>query len=375
MTAATRPWVSPFPRASGFHRLLRAAHVVREQPGDVARESMLFVLVTWVPLAAIQLIEWVASRHVEVLFRDLSLHARFLIAAPLLFFAEDTLRQRCSSAMQQLGNRVDSASKTRVARLGARLCGTPFEIALLVLAFFAVNFGPRGVEITSGAFGAWYRVVAWPLASFLLLRAVWFWIVWCLVLACFSRLPLHLNALHPDLCGGLGFLRLPSNGFCTVLLAASSVISGAWATQILFGTRRFSLETAAIPFAVFLGSSLIVTVGPLVAFAPQLYRARLEGIRRYDALADDYARSFEQRWLQGPPDSSLLGTPDIQSLADLSTGHEVVTKMRIVPFGMETVLAVTLALVVPLLPLGLVKVPFSEVVRKLLGLILGSYAS
>jgi hypothetical protein len=366
---------SPFARTGGLYRLLCAVHVVREGRGDVLRESLIFVLVTWVPLAAIQLVEWLASRHVEPLFHDISLHARFLIAAPLLFFAEDTLGQRCSTALRQLSERVDPPAAERNARLGARLRTAPFEVALLTLAFFTVNFGPRGLEITSGPFGAWYRIVAWPLGSFLLLRALWSWIVWCVVLASFARLPLHANALHPDRSGGLGFLRLPSQGFCAVLTAVSCVVSGAWATQILFGARRFSIASAALPFAVFLVTALVVTLGPLVALVPQLYRARLDGLTRYSDFANAYTRRFHERWLQGPADGSLLGTPDIQSLADLSNAHEVVRKTRIVPFDAETLAAVTLSLAVPLLPLALLEVPFSEVLRKLLGLILGGSAS
>jgi hypothetical protein len=376
VTAAVEPKMpSPFARSGGLYRLLRAVHVVRQGPGDVLRESLAFILVTWVPLAAIQGVEWLTSGQLEPLFRDFSLHARFLVAAPLLFFAEDTLGQRCDTAMRLLSERVDPAEADRVALVGARLRAAPVEVVLLVLAVCTVSFGPKGLEIGSSAMGVWYRIVAGPLGSFLLLRTLWSWVVWSVVLASFSRLSLHANALHPDRSGGLGFLALPSLGFCAVLMASSSVVSGAWATQILVGARRFSIESAAVPFAVFLATALVVTVGPLFAFVPQLYRARLEGLERYSKLAETYTRLFDQRWLQGPTDDSVLGTGDIQSLADLASAHEVVRKTRVVPFGTETLLAVILSLALPLVPLVLVQLPFTEALRRVLAIIFGGYSS
>jgi hypothetical protein len=370
-TAVERGMPPPFARRGGLYRVLRSLHIVREGPGDVRRESLAFILITWVPLLAIQLVEWLTTGRVEDLFRDLSLHARFLVAAPLLFFAEDTLTERCGTALHQLSARVDPVEADRIARVSERLRAAPFEIILLVLAFYAAELGPKGLTISSSALGDWYRIVAWPLGSFLLLRALWSWVSWCAVLVSFARLPLRPIAVHPDRCGGLGFLSLPSKGFCAVLMAASCIVSGAWATQILFGARKFSIESAAVPFATFLGICLAVTVGPLFAFLPQLYRARLEGLRRFDALSEDYARLFERRWLQGPADDSLLGSADIQSLADLSNAHEIVEKMRVIPFWLDTLAAVTASLCLPLLPLALIEVPFSEAVRKVVGLLLG----
>jgi hypothetical protein len=104
---------------------------------------------------------------------------------------------------------------------------------------------------------------------------------------------------------------------------------------------------------------------------PQLYRARLEGNQKYHALAEAYTDAFEQRWMNARPDPSILGTPDIQSLADLANGHDVAKKMRVVPFGGRSITAVTLAVLVPMFPLVLLEVPFTEVLKRLLGLILG----
>jgi hypothetical protein len=227
------------------------------------------------------------------------------------------------------------------------------------------------VETGFGAVRFWYDFVGLPLFTFLLLRVVWFWIVWCILLAWFARLELRPNALHPDHSGGLRFLALPSNGFTVALAATSAVVSGTWASQALSGAKSLSVQSAAVPLAVFVAAALLVTVAPLLAFMPQLYRARLEGLRRYTQLAEAYTRGFQERWLRGPADESLLGSPDIQSLADLAAGQETAQTMWIVPFGMQTLAAVVVAVAAPLFPLVLLEVPFREVLQRLVGNILG----
>jgi hypothetical protein len=52
-----------------------------------------------------------------------------------------------------------------------------------------------------------------------------------------------------------------------------------------------------------------------------------------------------------------------------------VRKTRVVPFGTETLLAVILSLALPLVPLVLVQVPFTEALRRVLAIIFGGYSS
>ena len=62
----------------------------------------------------------------------------------------------------------------------------------------------------------------------------------------------------------------------------------------------------------------------------------------------------------------LLGTGDIQSLADLGNSYSVVREMRIVPFGTDDIVRLAAATAVPLLPLTLIIISFEELVTRLL---------
>ena len=71
---------------------------------------------------------------------------------------------------------------------------------------------------------------------------------------------------------------------------------------------------------------MCVVLGPLLVFAPQLAQAKRLGEREYGKLAERYVREFDAKWLRGgaPPNEPLVGSGDIQSLADLGNSFEVV---------------------------------------------------
>jgi hypothetical protein len=76
---------------------------------------------------------------------------------------------------------------------------------------------------------------------------------------------------------------------------------------------------------------------------------------------------MESRTEDGEP---LLGSADIQSLADLANSFDVVQRMRLYPFGPRVVAILSAAVVVPLLPLALMQFPISEILRQLANLLL-----
>ena len=64
------------------------------------------------------------------------------------------------------------------------------------------------------------------------------------------------------------------------------------------------------------------------------------GLREYGVLASAYVRQFEEKWLdpRKPPEEPLVGTADLQSLADLAGSYDIVRSMRLVPLGRNEVL-------------------------------------
>jgi len=123
-------------------------------------------------------------------------------------------------------------------------------------------------------------------------------------------------------------------------------------------------------------SSLLVFVlfflSPLTVFSGQLTRAKRKGLREYGILASRYVQGFHEKWVQGgaPGSEELLGSGDIQSLADLGNSVAVVREMRFVPFGLNAVIVLVVAMVAPILPLVLTVFSAEEVLSKVIQILL-----
>jgi len=68
-------------------------------------------------------------------------------------------------------------------------------------------------------------------------------------------------------------------------------------------------------------------------------------------------------------DEQLLGSGDIQSLADLGNSFQVIRDIRPFPFGRDTVIQLVVFPLIPVLPLVLTIIPLEELIRKLVGAI------
>ena len=172
-----------------------------------------------------------------------------------------------------------------------------------------------------------------------------------------------------DRLGGLGFLSNTAYAFEVLLLAHGAMLAAQIANRIFFAAARlpdFKLEIVAV--VVFL---LCVVCGPLLVFAPQLARAKRAGLIEYGTLAERYVREFDLKWLRGgaPGDEPLVGSGDIQSLADLSNSFEVVRTMRMAPVTRDALLQLTAAALVPLAPLLLTMMPLEALLQTVLSLV------
>ena len=105
-------------------------------------------------------------------------------------------------------------------------------------------------------------------------------------------------------------------------------------------------------------------------FAPTLARVRHTGLREYGTFASRYTQLFDRKWVKdGGAPEELLGTADIQSLADLGNSHELIKKMRVVPIELSDFIALTIPAVIPALPLVATVMPVSDILKDLVQLL------
>ena len=376
------------------YRLMQRVGLIKGAGPSVGRRSVGFLLITWVPLLIFSLIQGRALGPTprESFLLDFATYARFFLAVPLLFVAEVVVGPRLRSAGLHFfqGDFVRPedlpAFEAAIVRASRRREALLPELVMVCLALFgawnSVETWTGGtatatwssVTVMGGAGLSWtvlwYRFVAVPILQFFALRWLWRLLIWTFFLHDMARLKLQLVATHPDRAGGLGFLGTAHTSLAIFAFALGCILSGHAAFQLYFEAAR--IEDFKILFAVFLVLMELICIGPLLIFVPLLARTRREGLRQYGILSDTYNRAFEQKWVaaQAPPDQPLLGSSDIQSLADLGNSFVVIREMKPVPFSRQLILQVAVITALPGLPLIFLVMPVGELLKLLAGALL-----
>jgi hypothetical protein len=217
--------------------------------------------------------------------------------------------------------------------------------------------------------GFYYAYVGLPIFQFTLLRWYFRLFIWARFLRHVSKLNLNLLPPHPDRVGGLGFLIMGTQAFTFFAMAHGAVLAAWLSTRVVIAGRHLpSYNTEIIVVLVFV---LLLTVAPLITFARPLARTKRRGIIEYGALASRYANEFNETWIvrKGGGAEPLVGSADIQSLADMSGSYDVVQSMRSVPITTQMLIAFGIATLLPVAPLLLTLMSLSDILRKLAGIL------
>ena len=371
-----------------FHGLLRLVRLDDNSAEGVRRRVTVVALLAWLPLLVLVAAQGHLLQGVAVPFvRDIETHVRLLVVIPLLLFAEVQARSFLPTVVQEFPRRglVPAEGMPRFEAAvagGSRLRSSALAEAGLLVLVYAVFMGviwrqygssyastwyatttPAGTQLTLA--GYWLVFVSLPIVQFLMLR----WYLWILAWARFlwqvSRIRLKLASTHPDRAGGLGFLESSGHIFLMVALAHGALAAGPLASLILF--KGAALREFADVLALLVAWVALVVYGPLLFFMPQLVAAKKVGLFEYGRLAERYVREFHEKWLddRARPDEPLVGSADIQSLADLGNAYNVVEGLRLAPISYVAVLRLAAATLVPVAPLLLTMVPLNELVLRL----------
>jgi hypothetical protein len=374
-------------------QLFRKVHLTGDALELVRRRVLLISLLTWLPLLVLSVIEGQAlggSAAVSFLL-DVEVHIKFLVVVPLLIIAELVVHQRMRFVVKQFLERhliaennlprfdaaIASAFRLRNSVLGeVLLIAFVYVVGVLIIwrqytalataTWYAV---PTGEGLKLSLSGMWYVYVSVPILQFLLMRWYFRIFIWARFLWQVSRLDLSLVPTHPDRVGGLGFLSNTAYAFTPLAVAHGGLLAGVIANRIFY--LGASLPQFKIEIAVLVVFVLCIVFGPFLVFTPGLAEAKRTGNREYGTLAERYVREFDAKWLRGgaPADEPLVGSGDIQSLADLSNSFEVVRTMRIAPVTKDAILRLVVAALAPVAPLALTMMPLEELLKKLIGIV------
>lgn len=366
-------------------QFFRKAHLHGDHLELLWRRVIVITLFLWLPLLLLSMFTPTDGAARLSFLRDIEVQARFLVALPVLIGAELLVHLRIRLVVRAFVNRqivrpqevplFDNAIESAVRMRNS----IPIELGLLLVVYtlglwlWTIRVGVHAATWYTNAGGRWnltpagywYVLVSIPLFQFILLRwylrlVVWFRFLWHV-----SRMDLHLVPTHPDRCAGLSFLGKSAYAFGPILFAQGAMLAGVVASRVVY--NRESLLSFKVQIGGCVVFFILAILGPLLMFTPQLANARRKGLADYGLLAQHYVESFERKWVERDSTSEeLLGTADIQSLADLGNSYSFVRDMRPVPFGLDDITRLAAATVTPLAPLLLTVFPADELLMRII---------
>lgn len=370
---------STFLGRSIFQRLLGSS----ETAGDIKLRVICLLAVTYGVLIVLAFSQGVAVNGAlkESFCTDVSELSRFLVVGPLLLICERLIEPWLAQVMQYTKERlIPESALARFKRsiAIAKVFRDSIWVELILLSFTYIW---QAIDVHSATLPAdgtwkrlpatgvtyawlWYAYFAKPLIRFLWLRWIWHYLVWAVLLCRTATMNLKIMPIHPDRQGGLHFVSVGHGRFCVLAFTFGIQAASVIGQQILYEGKTlmsFQYQILAVMLMI-----LVLFLSPLLAFTSALLKAKRLGLFEYGALADEYTVQFRSKWIGHTPDNTaLLGTADIQSLADIGNAYTVVKEMKTCLIGKEAIINFVVATMIPFLPLLLTVYPFDELIKQL----------
>jgi len=350
------------------------------------RIAIILSLATWLPLVVLAFSAGLLTGGTKIpLLYDFAPHVRFLFALPILILAEIPVATRIHKAVSHfftsgLVAPEDEGSFVALIESTIRFRDSPIATVVLLLLLAgleellltkqaAMSVGTWIMPVAGGPFsgaGYWYVCFAVPVYQFLVLRWGFRIVVWGRFLSGLAKMKLRLTPIHPDSAGGILFLGRTIAPFGIVGLAITSAFAASIATRVLYAGENIYAEMPV--YALLVAILLIISLGPILFFAPKLFDLKNHGIRQYGTLGTTYTLDFHARWIahENPEHEPLLGTGDIQSLADLFNSYQIIKTMKFVPVMRSDLIAAVAPTLLPAIPLAATVVPLDQMLHLLM---------
>jgi hypothetical protein len=375
-----------------FHALLRRLELIGADQLPTRRAAIILALLAWLPPALIAVTQTLIDSSYSGwgYFTDWTAYTRYLIAIAVMVATERyadgrflILARHFREARLLSGDSLpalQAALVTADRRSSSAVAEGVILLAALVFTGVTASYSVAlagsswegtvvGGEVVLSWAGETARLLSAPLFLFLVLRWVWWFLVWGVLLFRLSRLPLQLTPLHPDRAAGLGFLAIYPSIFSGFVFALSCVIASSMVKDL--GLERHSAELVWFAIGGWLTFALILFLGPLLVFVAPLYATRERALLQYGRLASQHHLAFHQKWIgEARSGQDLMGSPDPSSASDLNASVQAVRDMRVVPVDAVAVIQLVVAAGIPMLAVVATQIPLEDLVKWLVGTIL-----
>ena len=376
--------------------LFRKAQVklgVNNHQGALALAGICFA---WLPLVILNALDGTLYSGVSSPFvEDIAMHARILIALPVLILIRKVIDIKSTGAIKYVSDYIlEPADRQRLLevklpRYRKLACSSLTEVVLLLIILASILslvesgvYGGLQGGATTWKFaglpennvmslaGKWAVFISVPFFQFLLLQWLWRYIVWMMLLLHIARLPLKLLPTHADRSGGLGILILAQRSFSFIFAAGSLVLSGQLIGYILKSPEEIMMvQRVGIGYIIL---SLILLILPLLFFMGKLVKTKQLGLLHLSELGIEMSQTFEKEWLNKESFEDRIEKRQVDpSMAyDYSSMYDVLQQLRVVPVTLRDVIGIAVSLALPFVPILFVYYSAAEVLQKIIGLLM-----
>jgi hypothetical protein len=384
----------PFSLVAGgpFYDVLRRLGLIGADQLPLPRAGFALAVLAWLPPALLAIAQSTVDSSYPgwTFFTDLTVFTRYVVAIWMMIATERYADGRIILLTRQfrearlLSGDAEPAFAAALAsadrRSSSRLAELILVVAALVWSGLTAHYSVAlagsswdgtvvGGQVVLSWAGGTARLVSNPLFIFLVMRWIWRFLVWAVLLYRVARLPLQLTPMHPDRSAGLGFLAIYPSVFSGFVLAISAVVASSMLKELALA--KHSPETVWLAMAVWLAIVLVVFLGPLLVFVGPLHALRERALLDYGRLANQHHLAFHRKWIgEARSGADLMGSSDPSSTSDLNASVQVVRELRLVPVDLAAVGQLVVAAGLPLLGVVATLMPLKDLVRWIVGAIL-----
>jgi hypothetical protein len=139
-----------------------------------------------------------------------------------------------------------------------------------------------------------------------------------------------------------------------------------WSHDVVY--HGVHVDSLRMPMIAFLVVALVLFLAPLLPWQRTLSKTKRRAELEYAAFVAEHGRLVRKRWILQEPvgDPPVLSAPEIGPVADTIPLYEAARKMRVVPLGRRSLLAVLVPAAIPLVVVLAIEIPVKDL---LLGLV------
>jgi hypothetical protein len=374
-----------------FYEMLKKMGLYNNQ----GKLALVGLIISWFPLLVITAFEGTLYSGIQMPFlKDVAMQARLLIAFPLLILIKSAIDSKVNAVTKYISDALmDQEERHLILNTAFQRAKKLTNSGLTELILLIIVIGATISFVKTGAFGSikegasswmannntvnkdlsiagyWAIFCSLPLFQFFLLRWVWRYLVWILLLFRLSKAKLNLLPTHADHSGGLGILILAQRNFNLIFVAGSVVISGQLMEQLIINPDTFlTIRNEVIGYIVI---SLVLIIFPMLFFAGKLVKTKQEGLINLGNLSATLSRRFENDWLNDIPIEKRISDQlvDPSMLYDYAGVYESLQQLRIVPINLRDVIGMAITLFLPFIPILFIHFSVAELLKKIIGLL------